>query len=194
MEIRKAFKTVWIVEVLSPEKLGAETPLLGVIERIQSGDYAASLIVIEGGTFTGPEEITGALEDLDLKGNYAQDGDREPETHEEHDPPEDADPAEDADPPEEHDHGEEGDTGIAERENLDEDAEDSDPPEDAHLDAPKYPERPGVDLDGMMICAVCLEDREYRREPWLAPGTAYACTYCECDFTQPNVVRDLEAP
>lgn len=147
MAIEKAFKTVWIVEVLSPEKLGAETPLRDVIARVTAGDYAASLIVIEGGTFTGPDEIAAALEDLDIKGNYAQDGELEPE-----------------------------------------------PAEDAHLDAPKYPERCGVDLDGMYICSVCLEAREYRREPWLAPGTTFACTYCEYDFTQPNVVRDMEAP
>lgn len=148
MEIEKAFKTVWIVEVLSPEKLGAHAPLRDVIERITAGDYAASLIVIEGGTFTGPDEIAGALEDLDIKGNYAQDGEREPE-----------------------------------------------PAEDAHLDAPKYPERPGGEnWDGRHLCDVCLASRDdCETKPFVA-GTAYMCDGCDLHFTQPNVVRDMEAP
>jgi len=176
MTIERAFKTVWIVEVLSPEKLGAETPLRNVIERVTAGDYAASLIVIEGGTFTGPEEIARALEDLDLKGNYTQDGDLEPEPAEEHDP------------------GEDGDTGIAERENLDEDAEESDPKEDAHLDAPKYPERPGGETwDSLHVCDVCLEARDDRESKPFETGTAYRCDLCELDFIQPVMVRDPEA-
>lgn len=153
MEIGKAFKTVWIVEVLSPEKLGAETPLRDVIEHITVGDYAASLIVIEGGTFTGPDEIAAALEDLDIKGNYAQDGDRETETHEEHDPG-----------------------------------------EDAHLDAPKYPERPGGEnWDGRHLCDVCVASREECKTKPFTTGTAYRCDLCELDFIQPVMVADPEA-
>lgn len=147
MEIGKAFKTVWIVEVLSPEKLGAETPLRDVIEHITVGDYAASLIVIEGGTFTGPDEIAAALEDLDIKGNYAQDGEREPE-----------------------------------------------PAEDAHLDAPKYPERPGGEnWDGRHLCDVCVASREECKTKPFTTGTAYRCDLCELDFIQPVMVADPEA-
>jgi len=178
----RAYKTVWIVEVLSREKFSDDTPLMSVIEGVIRGDHAGAVTVIEGGHFTGHDEVHKALEYMDVKGDF--EADREPEVNEDADPGEDSDPGEDADPPEDSDP-----------------PEDEDPPEDdgnaeeSHVDHPKYPERPGMDLGDMPVCMTCFDMEKDNLEagtPFMA-GTAYRCDLCEQDYVQPVMVIDPEA-